>query len=162
MRIISAFLAHLTIAVSAHAVIPKEPVLKRYESLWTDSPFTSRPPAVVPPDRRNALKDYTLASLCRVKHGWHVVLLHKKDRNKRIRLEPRGSSESGFKVISVENPTTRQARVEIEARGGKGWVRFESEFLEIRMATTGRPPPSGAGQGQAKHLRRVPTAPVPR
>ncbi len=140
MRIATCPFASLILAtlVSAHAAAPKEPELNRYESLWTDSLFTSKPPAVVPPDQPNALKDYTLASLCRIQHGWHVVLLHKKDRSKRLRLTPYGFTKSGFRVVSVENPSTREARVEIHADGQKGWVHFESKFLTIRKAAPAR------------------------
>lgn len=171
----SIIVIYLFLAATAPAVIPKKQPNIRYKELWENSPFTSKPlpeKDVTPPE--NPLDDYTLASICKVDNGWHVVLLHKKDRTQRVRLTPAGSTEKDYKVISVEEPGSRQARVEIDASGQKGWVTFEQKFLALKKPTMnvagartkGQPPRSKHNQGQPpipgykpSKVRKVPSPP---
>ena len=91
---------------------------------------------LVPPPKPHPADDYTLAGITKVEDGWFVVLLHKKDRSNRIRLSPHDFTTSGFQVISVENATTRDVRVEIEADGRRTWVGYDPKVLTVRKANT--------------------------
>lgn len=126
------FLFGTLIPTTASAAVPKKRLPHHYETLWTNSPFTSKPiePSTSPPP--NPVEDYTLAGLSRVEDGWFVVLIHKIDRSKRIRLSPHQCTASGFGVVAIEHPTTRQVRVKIEAEGQSAWVQFEPKFLTLR------------------------------
>ena len=80
--------------------VPKKPVLSRYSELWTNSAFTIPPvKEVVEVEEDNPLDEYTLAGTCEVEGGWFVVLINKKERDKRIRLHPGEENDEGFEVV---------------------------------------------------------------
>jgi hypothetical protein len=120
--------------------------------------FTNPPPPAPPKDPPlSPLDDYTLASLCKIKGGWHVILLNKKNREERVRLRPNESNKLGFRVVSVEHPTShRDATVEIEIGTVRAIVKFESKFLQPHG------PAVQAGMGQGKRTNLHPQPPLPR
>lgn len=130
----------------------------------------------VPPDDEeeekptlNPLKDYTLASVCKLPDGWYVTLLNKKKRQDRIRLSPH-TSHKNYKVISVEHEDRQEARVEIEAHGHRIYVQFERKFLAIaktkpiknsaQQEKKDYPPIPGSGSGTGR-IRKIPVPPGP-
>ena len=51
------------------ADLPKKAPITKYAGLWTNSPFTSKPPPVGPAEAANPLEDYTLAGVSPVTGG---------------------------------------------------------------------------------------------
>lgn len=156
----SVFALLVSIAAPAFTAVPHKQSPMRYKELWLDSPFTTKPTKeTTPPPTPNPLEDYTLASLCKIEQGWHVILINKKDRTDRVRLKPEKQNKLGFRVVSVENPESRTgARVQIDAAGSLGWVEFEPKFLVVKGAS----PRTGANkgtQGKNGRLRNVPPIP---
>lgn len=130
-----------TILPAISAVPIKQP-LGRYAELWTDSPFTVKPPIDAPEvEEENPLDDYTLAGACKMKGGWFVVLINKKDRNERVRIRPGVENLSGFQVVGVENEGGyMDTKVQIQTRNGKkGTVEYDKKFIVLRKATPRAP-----------------------
>ena len=92
-------------------------------------------------EEENPLEDYTLAGVCKVKGGWFVVLINKKDRNERLRLRPGKSTDQGFEVVNVEQGSKRlETKVEIKTRGGKtGWVEYDEKLIAVKKAVPKAP-----------------------
>ena len=133
--------------------LPKKPVLSRYSELWTNSAFTIPPvKEVVEVEEDNPLDEYTLAGTCEVEGGWFVVLINKKERDKRIRLHPGEKNDEGFEVVKVERGASyMDTRVEIKNRSGKiGSVEYDKKFIVLKKATpkapVGRKPVVKPGQ----------------
>ena len=133
--------------------VPKKPVLSRYSELWTNSAFTIPPvKEVVEVEEDNPLDEYTLAGTCEVEGGWFVVLINKKERDKRIRLHPGEKNDEGFEVVKVERGASyMDTRVEIKNRSGKiGSVEYDKKFIVLKKATpkapVGRKPVVKPGQ----------------
>ncbi|MAT45898.1 MAG: hypothetical protein CMO35_00535 [Verrucomicrobiaceae bacterium] len=172
-------------AGEGHGDVPKKPVLSRYSELWTNSAFTI-PPAkeVVEVEEDNPLDEYTLAGTCEVEGGWFVVLINKKERDKRIRLHPGEKNDEGFEVVKVERGASyMDTRVEIKNRSGKiGSVEYDKKFIVLKKATprapvgkkpvvkpgqkppTSRAPtpsarPSSSSSASKPRVRRIPSPP---
>ena len=120
---------------------------------WTNSAFTIPPvKEVVEVEEDNPLDEYTLAGTCEVEGGWFVVLINKKERDKRIRLHPGEKNDEGFEVVKVERGASyMDTRVEIKNRSGKiGSVEYDKKFIVLKKATpkapVGRKPVVKPGQ----------------
>ncbi len=90
----------LTLTVWAVADLPKKAPLTKYTGLWTNSPFTSKPP---PPEAGpvvNPLEDYALVGVSPVGAGYRVTMLNKKKPEERITVDSDRPRE-GFKILEV-------------------------------------------------------------
>ncbi|MCH2062668.1 MAG: hypothetical protein MK194_02965 [Roseibacillus sp.] len=138
---------------AAFADVPAKKPLARYSELWTKSAFTvPPPPPEVEVEEDNPLDDYTLAGTCEVKGGWFVVLINKKERDKRIRLHPGEENDQGFEVVKVDRGKGfMDTKVEIKNRSGKiGMVEYDKKFIVLKKATprapVGKKPVTKPGQ----------------
>ncbi|NNC89838.1 MAG: hypothetical protein HKN82_15380, partial [Akkermansiaceae bacterium] len=128
-------------ALPAHAAAPKKRPSTIYQRLWSDSPFTVKPP---PPEAEEAgpgpLEDFTLASVSKLQEGWFVVLMNKKKREERIRIVPGETSGDGFKVLEVkqEPASYKDTKVQLAYKGDTGWVGYEDKFLALKTAAPAR------------------------
>ena len=165
VRSLSALLAVSFLAAAVLpglAEIPRKKPLTRYTQLWTKSAFTVPPePPEVEVEEENPLDEYTLAGAGKLKGGWFVVLMHKKDRE-RIRLSPGKASEKGFEVVNVERGKSyMDTKVEIKTRSGKtGTVEYDKKFIVLRKATP-KAPVKGAKPAARPTNGRPATPPVP-
>ena len=129
-------------AMPAFSGVPRKQPLGRYAELWTKSPFTV-PPVVAGEEKveENPLEDYTLAGVCEMRGGWFVVLINKKEREKRVRIKPGTTNTEGFQVVSVDNGSSYlETKVQIQTAGGqKGWVEYDKKFLVLKAATPQAP-----------------------
>ena len=137
----------------AFSDVPTKKPLARYSELWTKSAFTvPPPPPEVTVEEDNPLDDYTLAGTCEVKGGWFVVLINKKERDKRIRLHPGEENDQGFEVVKVDRGKGfMDTKVEIKNRSGKiGMVEYDKKFIVLKKATprapVGKKPVTKPGQ----------------
>ena len=148
-RLLLLLLVGIALSLPLGAQVPKKQPLGRYSELWTKSAFTIPPlKEVVEVEEENPLDEYTLAGACEVQGGWFVVLINKKERDKRIRLHPGEKNDQGFEVVKVDRGSSyMDTRVEIKNRSGKiGAVEYDKKFIVLKKAT----PRAPAGKPTAK------------
>ena len=92
----------------AVAQVPKKVPNSRYSPLWTNSPFTSKPPPVEPGVEADIVADYALVGVSPVSGGYRVTILNKKKPEERITLDP-DNIKSTFKVVRV-TPMAKRSR----------------------------------------------------
>ena len=118
----------------AHANAPKKAPLVKYTGLWTNSPFTSKPPPPPPGETVNPFEDFTLAGISPVPGGYRITIISKKNPDIRKVIEPGGGGE--FKVVSVErNPEKSLGTTVVLSSGAiQGTVSFEPELITLNAA----------------------------
>ena len=126
----------------AAADLPKKAPITKYTVLWTNSPFTSKPPPVGATEVANPLGDYSLAGVSPVTGGYRVTLLNKKKPEERIIVESNKPRE-GFEVLSVSRQPGDPLGTVVRMKSGAsiGTVAFEEKFLTLA-------PPPAAPQNQ--------------
>lgn len=120
---------------TALANTPKKEPVSRYQSLWTNSPFTSKPPIVQAGPAANPLEDYTLTGIAPVPGGYRVTIVSKKNRDlKKVIV----SGESGdLSIISVNRNPGQKLGTEVvlsTTSGIQGTVRFEPDLIKPKAA----------------------------
>jgi hypothetical protein len=126
------------------ADLPKKPPLSRYSGLWTNSPFTSKPPIEKGPDAPNPLDDYALIGVSPIGGQFHrISLINKKKPEERITVDSDKPSKDGFKVIEVIRKAGDPLGTTVRMSSGAltGIVSFDSQLLKIAAA-----PAPAAGQ----------------
>ncbi len=164
----------LTLALSGGAMadLPKKVLLVKYAGLWNNSPFTSKPAPLPPPDAVNLLGDYALAGVSPVGDGYRVTLLNKKKPEERITVDS-DNPKNGFQILDV----TRKAGdplgtvVRMSSSGVIGTVSFDEKLLALApapavnkarpnmppgVAIPGQPPPPGGPSQRQPRARVVP------
>lgn len=141
----------LVLAGWAAAEVPKTPPVTKYRSLWTDSPFTAKPPPPGPTEVDNRIDDYALLGVSPIPSGYRVTIVEKKNPEERIVIESDRPKE-GFKILAVVRKAGDPLGTTVRLATGAmtGTVAFEDKLLEIKA-----PPPQQAAQkppvpGQAK------------
>ena len=155
MRLVSHLLLLLCLPVSsASADLPRKAPLTKYSSLWTDSPFTSKPPPAEQAPPVNPLEDYALAGVSPIPDGYRVTILNRKNPGQRIIVETHKPSE-GFKILSViRKPGDPLGTVVRMASGSSsGTVSFDESLLKLE------PPP--APKVAPANLPQIPGAQPP-
>lgn len=143
-------LALLALTGWAAAEVPKNPPVTRYRKLWTDSPFTSKPPVEGPAEQKNRIDDYALLGVSPIASGYRVTIVEKKNPDERIIIESDRDNKDGFKVLSVVRKSGDPLGTTVRLATGAltGTVAFEEKLLEVKA------PPAAAPQAQ-------PAVPVP-
>lgn len=135
MKLLLTSLALATLTFTqGSADIPKKTPLYTYATLWTDSPFTSKPPPVETTPTLNPLNDFTLTGIAPVPGGYRVTIISKKDPSVKEIIEPGGKGP--FQVISVDrNPGKNLGTTVVLSSGSmQGTVSFEPELISLNAA----------------------------
>lgn len=152
MKLLALLLASSVVAFAN----PSKAPLTKYSTLWTNSPFTSKPPIEDgPPPGPNPLEDYALGGITPITGGYRVTLLNRKDPEERVTIDThRKNQEHGFEVVSVDRkPGDPLATVVHLSKGtNKGTVEFDTALLTLKA-----PPAPAPQQPQA----RPGTPPIP-
>jgi hypothetical protein len=113
---------------------PKKEPLVKYTGLWTNSPFTSKPPPVTLGETVNPFDDFTLTGIAPVPGGHRITIISKKNPEIKKVIEPGGSDE--FKVVSVNrNPDKALGTTVVLSSGStQGTVTFEPELITLAAA----------------------------
>lgn len=143
------------------ADVPSKPADTKYSTLWSNSPFTSKPPPPPPGDVDEAFADWTLGGVSSVEGGYMITLLHKKNAGETQIIRPRGIQkttadkiewlETGapgtFKLDKVERGKGgwKDISVHLTSGGKSGVVRFDDKNL---VPKSSGPAPVGNRQGQ--------------
>jgi hypothetical protein len=152
-----------------HAGIPKKAPLFQYNGLWTNSPFTSKPPTKDPVQPVNPLDDFTLTGIAPVPGGYMITIMNKKDPTEKVVISP--GVDSKFKVISVNrNPEERLGTTVVLSAGSvQGTVSFEPDLITIKAPAAAAPPqannptlPPGVTPAQAAGVQTPQRPPRPR
>lgn len=134
------------------ADLPKKAPLSRYSTLWTNSPFTSKPPPVDPATPVNLLDDYALIGVSPIGGtGYRVTLIDKKKPEKRITVDSDKTSSDDFKILEVVRKAGDPLGTTVRMSSGSmtGVVAFDSKLLTIAAAPKapvvqpGQPPVPG-------------------
>ena len=141
IRKITIGLLAAALVAKAHGDIPKKAPLTRYTGLWTNSPFTSKPPPPTGTEIENPLEDFTLTGIAPVPGGYRITIVNKKNPDDKKVIEPGGSND--FKLVSVDrNPgVSLGTTVVLSAGGVQGTVSFEPDLISPKTAQVKSPTP---------------------
>ena len=136
-------------AWAAAADLPKKAPLTKYTGLWTNSPFTSKPP---PPETGpvvNPLEDYALAGVSPVRSGYRVTLLNKKKPEERITVDS-DNLKSDFKILKVTRKAGDPLGTVVLMQSGtvKGPVTFDEKLLALAAPPAPKVPAAATAPGQ--------------
>lgn len=137
----------------AVAQTPKKAPLSKYTTLWTNSPFTSKPPPPEAGPESNPMDDYALAGVSPISGGYRVTLINKKTPDQRITVDT-DNPKSQFKVVSVSRKPGDPMGTTVTLTNGnlKGTVSYDDKLLTLVAAPKVAAPPPGLqvpGQPQA-------------
>jgi hypothetical protein len=137
--------------------------LSNYSRLWTNSPFTSKPPTFGSGPIANPLDDYALLGVSPISKGHRVTLINKKQPDQRITVETGKTSADGFSIIKVNRKAGQPLETTVEMASGsmQGTVSFDEKLLTIAAP----PPVAPAAPAQAPQPiqgQATPVQPRPR
>ncbi|MEI8039502.1 MAG: hypothetical protein WCJ14_14035 [Verrucomicrobiota bacterium] len=132
----------LALTGAALADLPKKPPIARYAGLWTNSPFTSKPPPAEAGPTVNPLEDYTLAGVSPVADGYRVTLLNKKKPDERITVDS-DNPKSTFKILEVIRKAGEPLGTTVRMASGTvtGTIGFDEKLLVLAAAPAAKPNP---------------------
>lgn len=136
----------LALTSLALADLPKKAPLSRYSSLWSNSPFTSKPPPPDSPDAPNPLDDYSLIGVSPIGGtGYRVTLINKKKPEERITVDSDKPVKDGFKVLEVLRKAGDPLGTTVRMNSGSitGTVAFDMKLLTLAAAPKAAPPQPG-------------------
>ena len=142
LLILPAFIAVL------HAGVPQKQPLGNYNRLWTNSPFTSKPPIVGAGPIANPLEDYALLGVSPIANGHRVTLINKKQADQRITVETGKTSADGFSITKVNREAGQPLNTTVEMASGsmRGTVSFDEKLLTIAAPPPTAPAAQAPGQ----------------
>lgn len=165
------FFLLLALVGMAQADVPKKVTANRYQSLWLNSPFTSKPPPADPVQVENPLGDYALLGVSSIgdKGETRVTLINKKTPDERVTVDT-GATVKGFKILNVTRKKGDPLGTVVEMMSGphKGTVSFDEKLLAISAPKVapppqvGQPPQPGLPQPQPQPGTPVQRQPRPR
>lgn len=129
----SILLIALALTGWAVADLPKKAPISKYTRLWTDSPFTSKPPPPEPAGpAADPLADYALLGVSPVTGGYRVTMINKKDPAKRVIVES-DRPTGGFKILGVTRKPgdPRGTVVRMSSGSVTGDVAFDESLLAL-------------------------------
>lgn len=145
------------------ADIPRKAPLTRYTGLWTNSPFTSKPPPPESAPAINPLDDFTLTGIAPIPGGYRITIISKKDPNLKEVIEPGGNSDYKFVSVNRNPDKALGTTVVLSAGNVQGTVGFEREMLTLKAppveqqeAQPANLPPGADVSGKAGTPQRQP------
>ncbi len=132
-----------------HAGVPQKQPLGNYAKLWTDSPFTAKPPVAGAGPVANPLEDYALLGVSPIgNNGYRVTLINKKKPDQRITVESGRTSADGLSIIKVNREAGQPLKTTVEMSSGamQGTVSFDEKLLTIAAPPPTAPPGQAPGQ----------------
>ena len=148
-----------------HAGVPQKLPLSNYSRLWTNSPFTSKPPTFGSGPIANPLDDYALLGVSPIGKGHRVTLINKKQPDQRITVETGKTSADGFSIIKVYRKAGQPLETTVEMASGsmQGTVSFDEKLLTIAAPPPVAPAAQAPGQAPPQiQGQATPVQPRPR
>lgn len=114
------------------AELPRKAPITKYTGLWTNSPFTAKPP---PPEQAalaNPLEDYALLGVSPIAGGYRVTMMNQKNPAERVTVDSDKPS-GGFKVLSVKRKSGDPLGTVVQMSSGSntGSVSFQQAMLTL-------------------------------
>jgi hypothetical protein len=127
---------------AAASELPEKAALSRYTGLWSNSPFTSRPPPAAAEELVNPLSDFTLLGVSPINGGYRVTLFDKKKPTERIMVES-DNPRSPYKVLEVLRKPGDPLGTTVRLSSGTtmGTVAYDEKSLNIAPRGAAPPPP---------------------
>ena len=138
----------------AMADVPKKAPLTRYTNLYSNSPFTSRPPPPEAGPEVNPLDDYALIGVSSIgkisgAESYRVTLINKKKPEDRMTVTS-GETKSEFQILGVipKPGSPLDTVVKMSSGSMTGTVAFDEKLLAIaapvpKAPIPGQPPQPG-------------------
>jgi hypothetical protein len=126
----------------AVAELPKKVPLSQYSTLWTNSPFTAKPPPPEAVAAVNPLEDYALLGVSPISaSGYRVTLINKKQPEERITVDS-DKPNTSFKILEVIRKSGDPLGTEVRMSSGSmtGKVTFEQNLLALAQPAPPKPP----------------------
>ena len=150
----------LALAGLAAADVPKKAPFTRYTSLYTNSPFTSKPPPAEAGPENNPLDDYALIGVSSIglkSNGdsiYRVTLINKKKPEDRITVDS-DNPKSDFKILGVTRKSGDPLGTVVAMSSGsmKGTVAFDEKLLTLAAPKAAAPVPNPAQPGQQPQVQ---------
>jgi hypothetical protein len=150
----------------AMADVPKKPPLSRYTHLYTNSPFTTKPPPAEAGPEINPLDDFALLGVSPIgiisgKEGYRVTLINKKKPDERLTVDS-GDPSSEFQILGVlpKPGSPLDTVVKMSSGGSTGTIAFDEKLLAIAAPAQKTPvpgqPPQPGGPIQQPIQQRMP------
>lgn len=136
----------------AAAELPQKPSLSRYTRLWSDSPFTSKPPPQEQGPQANPLEDYALIGVSPIgENNYRVTLMNKKQPDERVTVDS-NNTRSDFKILGITRKQGDPLGTVVRMSSGAmiGTVTFDEKLLTLA------PPPATAPPNQPQLPPPVP------
>ncbi len=130
---------NLALALPLLAAPPKEPQLTRYTRLWTDSPFTAKPPPPTAPEAINPFEGYSLGGVTKLKDGYFVVVLNDKDPEKKVLIRPGYKSEFEVVDVSWSDTNWKDTTVRVKQGSRTGTLAFDDAQLNLKAPVAATP-----------------------
>lgn len=142
--------ALLACAGLAAADVPKKQPVSKYSKLWTDSPFTAKPPPGEAAPEINPFEDYVLGGVSPVAGGYWITLFNRKNPGERKYITSGQTSPEGFQIAAVTQKPGDPMATTVRITNGSqtGTVAFDQKMLVIKAAAPQQPPrqPNMPGQ----------------
>ena len=164
LRIASCLLALVGWVV---ADVPKKAPKTKYTGLWTNSPFTSKPPPPEDAPEANPLEDFALLGVSPIEGGYRVTVIKKKEPETRIYLRSTDPQpKEGLKVLGVTRKAGDPLGTVVRMSSGlkTGNVGYDEKLLTLAQAPAQKPagqPGQAAQPGQPVVQPAIPGQPVP-
>ena len=132
----------------AAADLPRKAPISKYTGLWTNSPFTSKPPPPVAGPEVNPLEDYVLTGVSPISKGYRVTLLNKKKPEERIVIDS-DKPAGGFTILAVSRKAGDPLGTVVRLSSGSvtGSVSFDTALLKLTPPPTAAAPPANLPPG---------------
>lgn len=130
----------LTASSWTAAAIPQKVPLNTYRSLWTNSPFTSKPIVDNTTVEVNPLDDYALIGVTPIDNGYRVTLINKKQPDQRTVVDT-NSTKTGFTILGVDRKPGNPLGTVVRMKSGSktGTVSFDDKLLTLVAAPVAPP-----------------------
>ncbi|GAA5484346.1 hypothetical protein [Haloferula sargassicola] len=130
------------------AAPPREPTLTRYSSLWTDSPFTTKPPPPEGPVAVNPFEGYSLGGISKLEDGYFAILLNAKDPEEKVLIRP--GYKSDFEILEVNWSDTNWKETTVKVKNGAktGTIAFDDAQLSLKAPTAAPQPAANNANAQ--------------
>ena len=139
-RFSSSMILSISLAATALALPPSPVSPGRYNTLWNDSPFTTKP-VIVGETIINPFEDYALGGVTPLSGGAYMVtLFNKKKPEERV---PIPGNNLGFKVVQVHQGTKGPLSTTVTISNGvkTGEVSFDEKLLVVKPPVAAKPQP---------------------
>lgn len=126
--------------LDTHAEIPRKSAPQTYSSLWTNSPFTTKPIIINNGPTESPFKDLHLTGIAPIEGGYRIVISNKKDKlAKKIIIEP--GINSGYEVLAVNRNPDEKFGTTVTLKNGamEGVVRFEPSLVVLNNPAPSTP-----------------------